>query len=205
MDKEVLLNNFIKVLISVIKLNDQLEDRFFNDKMSQRINDFVCNFINYSSTNSKENSQQRNLIFYKLFAVIDSLNELTQDMLYLNLLKTSRLLLETKKGLLQFKLELITNKELFTSKELSENKNNFPEKNTNISKIEKKIKLNPSKQKILNFIKSSPNIRTKDIINEFSVLSDRTVKRNLTELLKTGMVKKKMDNKATYYSQTEGQ
>ena len=83
-------------------------------------------------------------------------------------------------------------------------KNETSVKNTVIPKVsDKPAKLNQSKLKILNFIKSYPDTRAKDIINEFSALSDRTVKRNLTELLKMRMIKKRVDNKATYYSHAE--
>ena len=68
-----------------------------------------------------------------------------------------------------------------------------------VNSARRNFKLNKSKKKILEFIKSYPNIRTKDIITEFNVLSNRTVKRNLTDLLRTGLIKKRVDNKAVYY------
>ncbi|HEY4504223.1 MAG TPA: hypothetical protein VJI73_00440, partial [Candidatus Paceibacterota bacterium] len=78
---------------------------------------------------------------------------------------------------------------------------NYKNKNLNRHRPERGTKgLNPSKQKILEFIKSYPNTRTKDIINEFNALSDRTVKRSLTELMQIGLLKKKIENKAVYYS-----
>lgn len=59
--------------------------------------------------------------------------------------------------------------------------------------------LTPSKKKILEYIKSYPNTRTKDIIYEFNALSGRSVKRNLMDLLRSGLVRKRVDNKAVYY------
>lgn len=195
-----MLKNFIKTLTLTVKLNNYTEDKFFSDKLNIKITSLTYHFINYLTV-SEANLAQYNLFFYKLIATTDSLIELIQDMIYLKLLEPSPLFFEAKKYLLSTKLDAIKNKKLFSNKEIRENKKDTLEKTTINTKIsEKTIKPNSSKQKILNFIKSYPNIRTRDIINEFNVLSDRTVKRNLTELLKTGMIKKRIDNKATHYS-----
>ena len=73
----------------------------------------------------------------------------------------------------------------------------------NKKSITKNSNLTESKKRILEYIKSYPNTRTKDIIYEFSALSDRTVKRNLTDLIKSGLVRKRVDNKAVYYYLSE--
>ena len=71
-----------------------------------------------------------------------------------------------------------------------------------IPKSKKEEYLSGNKQKILNYIKRSPNSRTRDIIYEFSVLSERTVKRNLKELVGEGLVKKFSKDNAVYYQTT---
>ena len=76
-------------------------------------------------------------------------------------------------------------------------------KNISVNKINVYPKINPNKKKILDFIKSFPNTRTKDIIYEFNSISDRTVKRNLTELAREGLIRRKVDNKAVYYYASE--
>ena len=203
MDREEILKNFIKTLTVTVKLNNYIDDKFFGDKLNIKITNLTYHFINYLTV-SEDNLAQYNLFFYKLMATTDSLIELIQDMIYLKLLEPSPLFFEAKKYLLSTKLDAIKNKKLFFNKDIRENKKDVFEKTTTSTKIsEKTIKLNSSKQKILNFIKSYPNIRTRDIINEFNVLSDRTVKRNLTELLKTGIIKKRIDNKATHYSHVD--
>ena len=62
------------------------------------------------------------------------------------------------------------------------------------------LKESSNKERIFNFIKRSPNSRTKEIIDEFNILSERTVKRNLKELTTEGLVRKLAKDKGVYYS-----
>ena len=80
---------------------------------------------------------------------------------------------------------------------------NQTKKNQSIGRNSGEYKPNSSQEKILNYIKNYPNKRTKDIIYEFSSFSDRTVKRNLTELVRAGLINRKTENKAAYYSVTD--
>lgn len=61
-------------------------------------------------------------------------------------------------------------------------------------------KLLGTPQKILEFVRRAPSRRAKDIIDEFSALSGRTIKRGLKELSQKGLIVRKEDNKAVYYS-----
>lgn len=63
--------------------------------------------------------------------------------------------------------------------------------------------LSENQEKIFKFIRQSPNVRAKDIIDGFGLLSDRTVKRSLKELINSGLIKKKEENRAVYYFPTE--
>ena len=203
MSREETLNNFIKTLTLLVKLNNQVGDNFFRNKLNIKINDWAYNFIEHI-TADKNNNSQYNLFFHKLLSSSDNLIELTQDMVYLGLFELSPLFLEIEKYLLLIKLESMEENKLFSKSENTKDKNEIHVKNPVIPKVSNKpAKLNQSKLKILNFIKSYPDTRAKDIINEFSALSDRTVKRNLTELLKMRIIKKRVDNKATYYSHSE--
>ena len=205
MEKEEMLNNFIKTLTFLIKLNNQIEDGFLGNKLNIKINNLAKNFIHYSIEN-KEGAAEYTSYFYHLSTSIDNLIEIIEDIPHLGLLKSSPLLLEVEKYLLLIKLDIMKRNQHFSSNKYTENKKaGFVKNSVGVKVNNKPIKLNQSKLKILNFIKSYPDTRTKDIINEFSALSDRTVKRNLMELLKTGMIKKKIDNKATYYSHAENQ
>lgn len=57
-----------------------------------------------------------------------------------------------------------------------------------------------SKDKILDFIRKTKKIRTKDLVEQFSAFSQRTVKRNLKELIGEGVIKREEDERAVYYS-----
>jgi len=57
-----------------------------------------------------------------------------------------------------------------------------------------------NKEQIFNYIKKTPDIRTKEIMSEFSALSGRTVKRSLKELTDEGFLKKRIDGAAVYYT-----
>ena len=205
MNQEELLKNFINVLIQITKLSIQLEDSFFANKLGNRISKFIRSFIDYCvfAKNAKSKDE---LGFYKLLIICDTLAELAEEMVYLGFLNFSVTVPEAKKNLLIFKLNLIRYQSQILDQEVNKNTiektNDRQETNSVVKKSKKFIKLNLSKQKILSFIKTYPDIRTKDIISEFSALSDRTVKRNLTELLRIGIIKKRVDNKATHYSYT---
>lgn len=203
MDREEIFNNFIKTLTLLVKLSNYVEDNFFLDRLNGRITNLISVFMNYSIVLTS-NVAQSQVLYNSLLVSIDGLIEFNQDMRHLNLLEPSLLFFEVNKYLLLTKLDVIKNRKLLQNLEISENKKATLGKTIVSNKIfQKPSKLNPSKQKILNFIKSYPDTRTKDIIKEFSALSDRTVKRNLTELLKTGIIKKRIDMKATYYSHTD--
>ncbi len=55
-------------------------------------------------------------------------------------------------------------------------------------------------QKILDFVRQAPERRAKEIVDEFSALSGRTVKRGLKELSEKGLIVRKEQNNAVYYS-----
>ncbi|MEK9157922.1 MAG: DeoR family transcriptional regulator [Patescibacteria group bacterium] len=61
-------------------------------------------------------------------------------------------------------------------------------------------KRNKSIDKILEFVKRTPEARTRDIVEQFSALSERTVKRSLKELNEEGLIVRKSDKGAVYYS-----
>jgi len=191
--------NFIRTLTALIKIQNDIMDRFFLDKFKERVNNFSEDVI--AVLGDKNIAQY---YYWKIKSDIDNVFRDLEMFQYLKFLKKSPLLLQAMKELLQLKLEVV---KIIISK----SKLNIPIKKFGLQKTEaanrkstkidiSNMELNDSKKKILEFIKIYPNKRTKDIIDEFSVLSIRTVKRNLTELLQAGLVKKRTDSKASYYS-----
>src|SRR3989344_3909897 len=173
--------NFINTVIFVSRIFSGLKDKFLARKLYDKLSDFISAYVAQSASGD-------------IKVVTDSLLELLD---YLEHSKTTAAtpLLYARRSLFAFKLQLIR----------TQPEQPIVEKERAASpaapKIKKEINLSGNKEKILNYIKHSPDSRTKDIIYEFSVLSERTVKRNLKELVSGGLVKKssKDKDKAVYY------
>lgn len=71
---------------------------------------------------------------------------------------------------------------------------------TSPKKVSAKDVLTDTKKRILDFIRQRPEVRTKDLIEEFSSISGRTIKRNLKELVMSGELTKRAEHKAVFYS-----
>lgn len=59
--------------------------------------------------------------------------------------------------------------------------------------------ISKNKEAILDFIRHTPRARARDIVDGFHELSERTVRRNLRELIESGLVQKRSEQKAVYY------
>lgn len=57
---------------------------------------------------------------------------------------------------------------------------------------------------ILKFIRGVSEARTKDVVDEFNILSERTVKRNLHELVVEGFLRKQVKDRGVFYIPVEG-
>ena len=61
--------------------------------------------------------------------------------------------------------------------------------------------LTETQEKILDFVRQAPDRRAKEVVNEFSALSQRTVKRSLKELSDEGKIIRRVEEGgAVYYS-----
>lgn len=202
MERNKNLYTLSEAILSLIKLNDLLRDKFFYEKFQKKIHEVVLDYLELIGENKKNNVQRQNYVERTLVDV-DNILELVDYLRYLKLLTNTEYFLKAQKCLFELKLEIL--KERVTIPEprietVFESKQATTSVNRIVSNVAKKSnKLNQSKKSILEFIRSFPNSRTKDIITEFNALSDRTVKRNLTDLLRNGLVKKRVDNKAVYY------
>ncbi|OGZ43302.1 MAG: hypothetical protein A2719_03915 [Candidatus Ryanbacteria bacterium RIFCSPHIGHO2_01_FULL_45_22] len=179
--------NFINTVIFVSRIFSGLKDKFLARKLYDKLSDFVSVY----SLPPKDNVAQYST------TLLTTTNSLLELLDYLEHSKTTAAtpLLYARRSLFAFKLQLIRIQpgQPIIEKERAAS--------PVTPKIKKEINLSGNKEKILNYIKRSPDSRTKDIIYEFSVLSERTVKRNLKELVSGGLVKKssKDKDKAVYY------
>ena len=201
--------HFIKTVLLLGKIQSLTKDSFFLDKFSSKMYSFSLSFLRLFQEEGTDVAQYQVLLERHL-ADIDSLRDVLKEFQYLNIVKNSPLLLQVELNLLNIKLEICRRNKGPIYYKNEDSKSNYREQkvnqeNTRITgTISRKTdKLASSKKKILDFIKSYPNTRTKDIVYEFNTFSGRTVKRNLTELLRAGLVKKRIDNKAVYYYASE--
>ena len=171
--------NFINTVIFVSRIFSGLKDKFLARKLYDKLSDFVSAYVAQSQDGD-------------IKVATDFLLELL-DYLEHSKIVAATPLLYARRSLFAFKLQLIR----------TQPEQPIVEKERAASpaapKIKKEINLSGNKEKILNYIKHSPDSRTKDIIYEFSVLSERTVKRNLKELVSEGLVKKSSKDNAVFY------
>lgn len=205
MEKEGFSLHFIKIVLQLAKIQNLTKDDFFLNKFSSKMYSFSLNFLELIKRERSDVAQYQ-VLLEKQLASIDSLQDVLKEFQYLKIVKNDSLLLQTELDLLDIKLGMCKmKKELVSIGNDEDNSNHYDQnpqrENTKIVRTvpKKNNKLTSSKKKILDFIKSYPNTRTKDIVYEFNALSGRTVKRNLTDLLSAGLVKKRIDNKAVYY------
>lgn len=207
MKGEEQLNHFVKSLILLIRFENFIKDSFFWHKFDRLINDLAVNYI--MLLNDKNNAAQYLERSEKCLGIIENLLDTLHEMAYLNFLQISPLSIRMEMSILKVKLDIIKLKKDHNSKLDRELKKNNLNPDQGISKEifrnhvrNKSNKLHESKKRLLEFIKSYPDRRTKDLIYEFNTVSSRTVKRNLTELLQAGLLKKRIENGAVYYSTT---
>jgi hypothetical protein len=206
MRKEIEVKELTKTLVLLSRTANLVKDKFFFGKFRNKISELIASYMFIFSEREDNVAQYEHL--QKTIGAIKELEEFLDDMFYLKLLKTSPLSLKTYKSLLEIKLAVINKEKGLRTRSLGKVEEKFLK--TNISDppipmprpVKNPEKFNFNRQKILDFIKSYPNLRTKEIIREFNALSDRTVKRNLNELLRIGAIKKRSENKAVYYSAT---
>ncbi len=198
--EEESLKNFTNSVIFLVKLFSGLKDKFLAEKLYGKISELIAGYIKLFNSAGEETNDttSHNIVAVELKNTVNNLLE------FLDYLEHSKSVLPTpllyaRRNLLDFKLNLIKiqNRPVQSAPKPKEDKP-VPSVPKNI--LPRHPKDNSNKEKIFNYIKRAPNSRTKDIIEEFSILSERTVKRNLKELIGEGLVRKWAKDKGVYYS-----
>lgn len=197
MEPENRIQQVTRLIVMLTTLRNLVQDRFFLTKFDDKINNFMGKFIALVSKTGMDNIAEHKFDSQEFIDSISRLVELINDLKYLNLVEDSILYFQLERDLLGMKLNFLRSIANLKDSESKKETSGVAIKKPQTKEV---IKLNSSKQKILDFIKSYPEKRTKEIIYEFNALSDRTVKRSLNELLKAGLIKKRVDNKAAHYS-----
>lgn len=190
------LKNFISSIIFLVKLFAGLKDKFLAQKLYDKISGFITGYVNLLTLKRDDVAQYS--AFVKLKNQLDGLLELLDYLEHSKSVSTTPLLY-ARRNLLNFKLNLIRlhHQSIQLVPKPKENKPSiFVPQNIQ----SRNLKKSSNKERIFNFIKHSPNSRTKEIIGEFNILSERTVKRNLKELIQEGFVRKWIKDSGVYYS-----
>lgn len=204
MNEEGRISKFIDTVIFLVKLFNGLEDKFMAEKLYEKLEGFVSSYIKFSnpekggrdSGNVAQSSKTKDLS-NSIMSLLDFLDYLEHT----NLTSTTPLLY-SRRNLLDLKLYLLK-RNIESVQEppvkIKEEKVRITT-NKSLSTVRSEaLKENSNKERIFDFIKRSPSVRTRDIVDQFSVLSERTVKRNLKELIESGFLNKQTKDNAVYY------
>jgi len=186
------LTTYVAALVASSRITSSVRDPFIIRKFHQKIYNLVeanHGFITQLASSSLGGPvvlRQQHLL-----SCIDVLIDLIE---YEEHLKRSDLvvLAYAQRALLRFRLFIQRTKIQATSQIQPASAAKEPE----IKK--KKIEISENKKKILTFIRQSP-ARTKEIVDEFRLMSSRTVIRSLKELMTAGLVKKKTNDRGAVY------
>jgi len=196
--------SFLNVIILLSRLSVNLKDKFFSQKLYGKILSISNAYFDWIKIGDSPDTSVAQYKISRLLSFINETIELIDYLDYLKIAESSPLSL-SRKYLLEFKLEFLKiKKNIEEESSKPENETEPPVENVESDKsgkpvFNRKIELNANEEKILDYIKQSPNIRVKEIVDEFSVLSERTVKRSLKELVNVGLLKKRTENKTIYY------
>ncbi|OGN05765.1 MAG: hypothetical protein A2750_04245 [Candidatus Yanofskybacteria bacterium RIFCSPHIGHO2_01_FULL_45_42] len=194
MEREDIIK-FTNSVVLLSKLLIMTEDRFLKQKLHGKVSDFVSTFVEW---NKKNVAQCRNK------DLLNSVNNLLDYLEYLAHISKSNVtpLFLAQRNLLKFKLHILkqSKKTKDTTSDVANSAILISKPSTRTKSARLALKLNSNKERILNYIKKTPDVRTKDVMSEFGALSGRTVKRSLKELTDEGFLKKRSDGVAVYYT-----
>ena len=198
--EEESLKNFTNSIIFLVKLFAGLKDKFLAQKLYDKTSGLIAGYIRLFNQAKEEDSMSHNVSFLELKNNLDSLLELLEYLEHYKFVSTTPLLY-ARRNLLDFKLNLVRLHHQ-PVQSIPKPREDKPVVSATKNVRPKSLRESSNKERIFSFIKRSPNSRTKEIIGEFSILSERTVKRNLKELIGEGLIRKLAKENGVYYSAT---
>src|SRR3989338_6248291 len=195
---------FIRMMTSLFQTQQSVVDFFFKNRLNEDTEHLISGHIQYQVDLSEESRRD-------FIRTLKDLNKTLQEIIYLekgDIIQLSitqeqvlRYLLSFIQGI-QIKKEISNKVEVVT--EPTEPTEQTPLITASSPVVWKnkqgKGKLTKTQEEILEFVRKEPDCRTKDVMNQFSVLSQRTVKRGLKELNEEGKIAKRIERGAVYYS-----
>lgn len=198
---------FVRMMTLLFQAQQFVTDLFFKNRLDESIEHTINRHIQYWTHPSQESGRE----------YVNSLKDLErviQEIIYLEKGDIVRLTV-SREQVLQYLLnfireikpqrqvleikEVITKPTQLTPSRLSPT---VSSEATIQKSSQSKGGLTKTQKNILDFVRREPDCRTKDVVNQFSTLSQRTVKRGLRELNEEGRVIKRSDGVAVYYSVT---
>lgn len=196
---------FTETVSSLFVAHQAIGDLFFKNRVGQEIQGFLKSHIDYKVA-QVDSAMRKDALFVHIRSCKDVSNAL-ETLSYLKIgslvpsaIAQEKVLYYLQQVILDAKEEVLVVAVSEVPRELISQK--IKEQGATVTKPPKlsKRRKNDNKNKILDFVRRAPETRTREIIEEFSVLSERTVKRTLKELREEGLIVKKADNGAVFYS-----
>ncbi|MDP4001773.1 MAG: DeoR family transcriptional regulator [bacterium] len=192
---------FVRMMTPLFQAQQSVVDLFFKNRLNEDIEHLINGHIQYWTCLSEESRRD-------FIRTLKDLNKILQEIIYLekgDIIQLSitqeqvlRYLLSFIQGI-QIKKEISNKVEVVT--EPTEPTPLITASSPVVWKTKQgKGKLTKTQEQILEFVRKEPDCRTKDVMNQFSVLSQRTVKRGLKELNEEGKIAKRIERGAVYYS-----
>lgn len=199
------ISRFVNVLLITTRTSLSVSDKFFATQVETGVANLVRYFLLFERGGDSV-AQYKNSL--GLRSAIQALDKTLETILYLGIATPSPLL-QARKKIIEFEFSLPKS---FQSK----SQDNFIQKEKVKEKeISKTIlsepaplplqvsspgpRLTVNQEKILDFIRQSPEIKPKEVLEEFSVLSERTVKRTVSDLMRLGFIKRTVKDKNIFY------
>lgn len=193
---------FVRVMTSLFQVQQSVADLFFKNRLGEEIEQMIDKHIRHQSQQTRE-AQHEYILSLK------DTEKVLQEIAYLGKGDATQLAL-SREQILHYSYSFI--QEIRTIKQTPIEadivvKPAEPASRPLVSSvpvirksIRGKGKLTETQEKILEFVRREPDCRTKDVVNQFSALSQRTIKRGLKGLSEEGRIVKKVDGAAVYYS-----
>lgn len=185
---------FVQTLQALLQAQQEVSDIFFNRRLSNAIASVIESHIRYHST--KKEHPQEYIQSWK------SVDRLLEEIIYVS--QSGRVALAiSRERVLYYLREMILESRSLKVQEAASLPPSAPRPSVETFRtkpLKSLLQINPTHVKILEFIRRAPERRPKEIIDEFSALSGRTIKRGLKELSQEGFIIKKSENRAVYYS-----
>ena len=186
---------FVRTMTPLFQAQQSVADLFFKNRLNKEIEHAIDKHIQHQASPSKESRDEYIRALKDLYKVL-------QEIIYLEKGDAIQLAFSQEqvlRCLYDFLQDARVGKQTPVKTEVAEVviKTVAPViKKT----IQNRSKLSETQNNILEFVRREPDCRTKDVIGQFSALSQRTIKRGLKELNEGGWIIKRSDGVAVYYS-----